>query len=591
MTDNKMRTEILNIDKGQCLTDVLPAIPANTIFDKTITGCGATHSEIVNAARHSIIIEPNIPVILGKKAEHPFLFAVYEGITKEDVKAYLAGEHDGYRKIITTPEGFDKKVLPAMHELEIPVYKDYFLLFDECEKAIQDVGYRGDIYLPVEDFFKFENKAMVSATPIVPSDPRFEENGFKILKLVPTYDSRIELTLCTTNNTVAVMRKLLKRLENETVCVFLNSTETILSLIYALGLQGRSRVFCSEKSVRKLKQINFTDASETLDELAPVNFLTSRFYAAVDIKLDYKPHVILLTDVMRAPFSAVDPQTEAVQIVGRFRNGVEDAAHIFSTNKEMPCKSREEIATRLEECEAVYKQVLQIEASGAGCDTRAQALEGMDYKRFMNADGTRNWFMWDNAYDDERIKQYYTDAELVQEEYAKAFHTDCAEHIYPLSDCDRLQRINPRLKMKELFREIVRQLEILEQNRTWNEYYFLREEIQSQVPIMVDAYYALGAAEIERHNYNMNAIGKQIQENESQQLLTSEKVCGEVYARLKTGDKLPVCAVNRFMNDLIMRLGIPYRKKVTAKMIGIYFEYREVRTNKQRFIELGKRII
>lgn len=152
MHDNRMTTEILTIDKGQCLTDVLPAIPANTIFDKTITGCGATHSEIVNAARHSIIIEPNIPVILGKKAEHPFLFAVYEGITKEDVKAYLAGEHDGYRKIITTPEGFDKKVLPAMHELEIPVYKDYFLLFDECEKAIQDVGYRGDIYLPVEDF-------------------------------------------------------------------------------------------------------------------------------------------------------------------------------------------------------------------------------------------------------------------------------------------------------------------------------------------------------------------------------------------------------------------------------------------------------
>ena len=332
MTDNKMRTEILTIDKGQCLTDVLPAIPANTIFDKTITGCGATHSEIVNAARHSIIIEPNIPVILGKKAEHPFLFAVYEGITKEDVKAYLAGEHDGYRKIITTPEGFDKKVLPAMHELEIPVYKDYFLLFDECEKAIQDVGYRGDIYLPVEDFFKFENKAMVSATPIVPSDPRFGENGFKILKLVPTYDSRIELTLCTTNNTVAVMRKLLKRLENETVCVFLNSTETILSLIYALGLQGRSRVFCSEKSVRKLKQMNFTDASETLNELAPVNFLTSRFYAAVDIKLDYKPHVILLTDVMRAPFSAVDPQTEVVQAIGRFRNGVARAYHIANTS-------------------------------------------------------------------------------------------------------------------------------------------------------------------------------------------------------------------------------------------------------------------
>ena len=81
----------------------------------------------------------------------------------------------GYRKIITTPEGFDKKVLPAMYKEKIAVYEEYFLLFDECEKPVQDVGYRGDIYLPVEDFFKFKGKAMVSATPIIPSDPRFEE--------------------------------------------------------------------------------------------------------------------------------------------------------------------------------------------------------------------------------------------------------------------------------------------------------------------------------------------------------------------------------------------------------------------------------
>ena len=94
---------------------------------------------------------------------------------------------------------------------------------------------------------------------------------------------------------------------------------------------------------------------------------------------------------------------------------------------------------------------------------------------------------------------------------------------------------------------------------------FCAREIQNQVPMMVDAYYALGAAEIERHNYNMNEIGKQIQENESQQLLTSEKVCGEVYDRLKTGDKLPVCVVNRFMNDLIMRLGNPLPQKSDGK--------------------------
>ena len=98
-----------------------------------------------------------------------------------------------------------------MHELEIPDYKDYFLLIDECEKAIQDVGYRGDIYLPVEDFFKFKGKAMVSATPIIPSDPRFEEQGFEMLRIIPSFDFCKDLTVVITNNTVRVLRRLLDR--------------------------------------------------------------------------------------------------------------------------------------------------------------------------------------------------------------------------------------------------------------------------------------------------------------------------------------------------------------------------------------------
>ena len=58
----------LNINKGEWLSDVIKEIPTNTILNKTMTGCGATTLEI-NAARHSIIIEPNVPVIVGKKAD------------------------------------------------------------------------------------------------------------------------------------------------------------------------------------------------------------------------------------------------------------------------------------------------------------------------------------------------------------------------------------------------------------------------------------------------------------------------------------------------------------------------------------------
>lgn len=353
-TKIKMIIRDINIDKGSWLSEVMEEIPTNTILNKVMTGCGATTLEI-NAARHSIIIEPNVPVIIGKKAQHDFLFAVYEGTTREDVKAYLAGEEDGYRKIITTPEGFDKKVLPAMYELSIPVYEEYFLLFDECEKPIQDVGYRGDIYLPVEDFFKFKGKAMVSATPIIPSDPRFEEQGFEMLRIVPTYDYCKELTVVVTNNTVHVLRKLLKRYRKagEKVCIFFNSTDATLSLIQTLKLQERSKVFCSEKSVRKLKREGFAAVSDNLSELAEVNFFTSRFYSAVDIKLDYQPNVIVLTDVFHAPHSMIDPQTEVVQAIGRFRNGVAKAYHITNTDSKLASLPRETLIQQLESKEAV----------------------------------------------------------------------------------------------------------------------------------------------------------------------------------------------------------------------------------------------
>ena len=53
--------------KIQYLTEVLPQIETNTILCKTLTGLGATYSEI-KAKRHSIISVPNVPPIIGGKS-------------------------------------------------------------------------------------------------------------------------------------------------------------------------------------------------------------------------------------------------------------------------------------------------------------------------------------------------------------------------------------------------------------------------------------------------------------------------------------------------------------------------------------------
>lgn len=596
-----MNIKEININAGQYLEDVMPkilandrpAIPTNTILNKVITGCGATTLEI-NAARHSIIIEPNVPVIIGKQAQHPFLFAVYEGTTRDDVKAYLAGDEDGYRKIITTPEGFDKKVLPAMYEQKIAVYEDYFLLFDECEKPIQDVGYRGDIYLPVEDFFKFKGKAMVSATPIIPSDTRFEEQGFEMLRIVPTYDYCKDLTVVVTNNTVRVLRLLLERYRKagKKVCIFLNSTDATLSLIQTLKLQGRCKVFCSEKSVRKLKREGFAEVSDNLTELAEVNFFTSRFYSAVDIKLDYQPNVIVLTDVFHAPYSMIDPQTEVVQAIGRFRNGVAKLHHVTNTCNQLTCLSRETLIQQLESKEAIYNKVVAIPtANEIEKEALLEAVGGMDYKRFVTREGKRNHFMWDNAWEDEKIRASYKYFSTVKEAYKGApFHAKFVRYNQPITDEDRLRRKQAGLKnAKELWREVVSQLDRLQTANPDAEPSYMLDELGEEFEAMVKAHTILGAKRIEALGYDRRKIEAALGSIEENQLLTSAKMQQAVYGRFHTGDTVPANEVNAFMRQLISNNGIPFEGRVDRKVIGLFFELEDRKQGGARAFKFGKK--
>ena len=116
--------------KTQYLTEVLPQIPTNVILYKTLTGLGATYGEL-KADRNSIIIEPNVPVIVGKcndpKHKEDNLFGVYEGVYTEDVIKYLEKSADKKTKILTTPESF-QKVKQAVNNVGIDLYSHFFCL-------------------------------------------------------------------------------------------------------------------------------------------------------------------------------------------------------------------------------------------------------------------------------------------------------------------------------------------------------------------------------------------------------------------------------------------------------------------------------
>lgn len=115
---------------------------------------------------------------------------------------------------------------------------------DECHKLVKDIDYREDIALPMKDFFVFKDKAMVSATPIVPSDPRFEEQHFTLVEVKPNFDYLKPITLVHTNNVLEAMKVTIEKRKNEleftrSLCLFINRTDMIMQVIEKLGIKKR----------------------------------------------------------------------------------------------------------------------------------------------------------------------------------------------------------------------------------------------------------------------------------------------------------------------------------------------------------------
>ena len=170
------------------------SIPVNAIIYKKITGIGATTLEI-GCERNSIIIEPNTPVIEGKVKKHSYLLGVYEGITTNHILSYLQDSQIAYKKIMTTPESF-AKVKKAFCLLNINMYEDYFLLFDECHKLTSDISYRKTITLPIADFWKFKQRTLISASVTnFFNYPIFQKQGFRYITIQPKWDYSLKVNL------------------------------------------------------------------------------------------------------------------------------------------------------------------------------------------------------------------------------------------------------------------------------------------------------------------------------------------------------------------------------------------------------------
>lgn len=503
--------------KPQRLNEVLPEIPTNVILNKTVTGCGATYTEI-KTPRNSIIVEPNRPVIYGKcaqaKHKNDNLKGVYQGIYQKEIVKYLEKtKREGkFIKIMTTPESF-QKVIDALEEVDIDIRFECFVLFDECEKLTKDCDYRQDITLPMDLFFECQNKAMVSATPITElSDPRFK--SFKEIKIEPTYDYKQDLNLITTNNVLQVSNSVIHSMieTGKPLFIFINSTDMIHALMKKLNIVEQSAVFCSEKSVDKLKQLKIKAAYEDWNtaKMKQVNWMTSRFYSALDIELEEQPNVLMITDVYIAQWTMFDPFTDSVQVIGRFRNGVSTFTHISNTDYHIPYHNRQFFGDKCECDKEIYNMMKTMYNDAQTDDYHAayyDVLQVLPYKRFLKEDGGVNYFKIDNYIDEEMTKVYYAEPQNLYNAYNKNdhFNVNHKHSPYKMGDYERLRIEDKSTSIKEKRKRIVEQLDMIGVPETEADVQYIRD-LRSADSFIVDAYELLGKDDIEEKDYSVTKL-------------------------------------------------------------------------------------
>ena len=577
-----MTTNIIELHKDKkgnipYLTTILKEIPTNTILCKTLTGLGATYGEI-KAKRNSIIVEPNVSTIQCKCADpkhaNDNLYGVIEKVGVDDIKEYIVNTKDKYYKFLVTPESF-YKVKEAFKELELSVYNECFMLFDEYHKLVKDADYREGIYLPLDDFFQFKGKALVSATPVELSDPRFKD--FQKLVIEPQFDFHVNIEIQCTNNTLERFKQTINNLQSNCICIFLNSTDTIHALMEKIGILDESTVFCAPKSVYKLKQsLNFKNAYSKFDPklMKKFNFFTSRFNAGMDIELNYKPDLIMLSDVNLVEHTVLDPFSDMIQIVGRFRNGLNYITHITNFFKDYTYRSKEDVLREVDIYEANYtyirRELGNANDNGSQCAFRT-LLKTSPFNQFLDWNKKKSYCAVDNYVNDVMVRNMYLSRDTLRDTYTdtllmRYFSASNKLHPYKTGDAEWLQLRNANKSIISKRKVTVDILEKILPYETESDYAF-RNEICKADPLIIEAVDTLGIAKVRSLRY----ITKNLKLAIYKAKCKSPQVTELIHDYFKVGGRYLLTDIKAKIKQIYEECGVEPQERVTAQTLHKYF--------------------
>lgn len=236
----------------------------------------------------------------------------------------------------------------------------------------------------------------------------------------------------------------------------------------------------------------------------------------------------------------IDPETEAIQIVGRFRNGVKQIIHVTDTNPDTTYQSREELEQFLQEQHREFHRLLDLRPQA---ETKGeqflinQAIENVDYNRlgFVTDKGEINYFRYNNAYLDERLKMLYRHSAILNKAYRRsgAFKILSQSEYSAYTELERRKLLNRSDSKAD---RITLLFEVLQRLRQSDETYDRRfyDELKEEYGLYCEAFDVIGFRKVRELQFKDADIQAEIKQARYLKEVTSEAVIAKVYNAFKS---------------------------------------------------------
>lgn len=314
----------------------LEDLPNNCIFNKVVTGCGATTVALFNNQSYVIAVpttelivnktglkEAGITEIVspdGNKLTVFGLFGIFTYKAKKELKEYIS--RSGVKKIMCT---YDK----IQHLSSYLNESEYKLLIDEYHMLLKAYSYRKKAIDGVLDNFrKYKSFCFMSATPI---SPEFTPSVLSDIELVEAKWNETDLLtvkLDQTNKPYVMAANYINSFKRNgyleingnrsyELFFFVNSVTDIASILKYCNLSSEEvKIVCSDNESNRTKLEGYT-ITNSRSENKKFTFITSKSFEGADYFSE--TGMCFVVSNSNNTNTLLDISTDIYQIAGRIR--------------------------------------------------------------------------------------------------------------------------------------------------------------------------------------------------------------------------------------------------------------------------------